>query len=61
MELLILLGTCCTLNLATNLPQILTTVENIDFSYFVDIANVWGVDYSDAIGSSNKIRSSPLV
>ena len=47
-----------TLNLATNLPQILTTVENIDFSYFVDIANVWGVDYSDAIDSSNKIRSS---
>ncbi len=46
------------LNLATNLPQILTTVENVDFSYFIDLANVWGVDYSDDIDSSNKLRSS---
>jgi len=47
-----------TLNLSTNLPGFFTTIENIDFSYFVDIANVWGVDYSSSIDDSNTIRSS---
>ncbi len=47
-----------TLNFSTNLPGFFTTVENIDFSYFVDFANVWGVDYSDTIDDSNSIRSS---
>ena len=30
----------------------------IDFSYFIDIANVWGVDYDKSIDDSNAIRSS---
>jgi len=30
----------------------------LDFSYFIDIANVWGVDYDSTIDDSNKIRSS---
>ena len=47
-----------TLNLSTNLPTILSTVENIDFSYFIDIANVWGVDYDSSIDDANAIRSS---
>ena len=47
-----------TLNLSTNLPTILSTVENIDFSYFIDIANVWGVDYDSSINDANAIRSS---
>ena len=34
------------LNFSTNLPGILTTIENIDFTYFIDFANVWGVDYN---------------
>ena len=46
------------LNLSTNIPSFLNTVENIDFLYFIDIANVWGVDYSDNIDDSNQIRSS---
>ena len=46
------------LNFSTNLPGILNTVENIDFSYFIDVANVWGVDYDSAIDDSNQIRSS---
>ena len=36
----------------------MNTVENIDFSYFIDVANVWGVDYDSAIDDSNQIRSS---
>ena len=30
----------------------------MDFSYFVDFANVWGVDYDSSLDDSNKIRSS---
>lgn len=47
-----------TLNLQTNIPGIFTTVENLEFSYFVDIANIWGVDYDENIGDSSKLRSS---
>ena len=47
-----------TLNLSTNLPRIFTTLENLDFSYFIDVANVWGVDYDSSIDESNTIRSS---
>ena len=46
------------LNLSTNLPGILSTVENMDFSYFIDFANVWGVDYDDSINDASEIRSS---
>ena len=46
------------LNLSTSLPGILTTIENIDFSYFIDFANVWGVDYNSSLDDSFKIRSA---
>ncbi len=46
------------LNFSTNLPGILTSFENLDFSYFIDVGNVWGVDYDDTIDESNTIRSS---
>ena len=46
------------LNLSTNLPGIFSTVENVDFSYFIDVGNVWGVDYDSVIDDSNRIRSS---
>ena len=45
-------------NLSTNLPFIFSTVENIDFSYFIDAANVWGVDYDSSIDDSGTLRSS---
>ena len=46
------------LNLSTNLPFILQENDNIDLNYFIDVANVWGVDYSDTIDDSNILRSS---
>ena len=46
------------INLSTNLPEILNTIENVDFSYFIDLASVWGVDYSSTIEDSSSIRSS---
>ena len=47
-----------TLNFSTNLPGILNTMENLDFSYFLDFGNIWGVDYDSSAGQSNFIRSS---
>ena len=46
------------INFDTTLPMILPSAESMDFKYFIDVGNVWGVDYSDAIDDSNKIRSS---
>ena len=46
------------LNLSTNIPGILTTLESLDFKYFIDMANVWGVDYDSSIKESNTLRSS---
>jgi outer membrane protein insertion porin family len=45
-------------NLSTNIPTFLDTIENIDFKYYIDMANVWGVDYDSSIDDSNFIRSS---
>ncbi len=46
------------INLSTNLPGVLNTLESLDFSYFVDVANIWGVDYNSSIDDSNTLRSS---
>ncbi len=46
-----------TLNLSTNIPGILSAIEILDFNYFIDIANVWGVDYNSSLDKS-QIRSS---
>ncbi len=46
------------LNFATTLPGIFKDLETIDFSFFIDAGNVWGVDYSDTIDDNSKIRSS---
>ena len=45
------------LNLNSTLPNILFENESIDFNFFVDLANVWEVDYNDSL-DSNKIRSA---
>jgi len=47
-----------TLNFATTLPNIIPDIQNADVKFFFDLANVWGVDYSDTLADSNKIRSS---
>ena len=32
--------------------------QNTDVSLFIDLANVWGVDYDSSLEDSNEIRSS---
>ncbi len=46
------------LNLSTNIPFAMPSLENVDFNYFIDAANVWGVDYDSTIDDSNSIRTS---
>ena len=45
-------------NLSSTLPRVLSEQENVDFRIFFDAANIWGVDYSDTLDDTNKIRSS---
>ena len=46
------------INFDTTLPMVFQTLENVDLRYFVDVANLWGVDYSSSVDQSNTIRSS---
>ena len=45
------------LNLNSTLPNVFFEKENIDLNLFLDLANVWEVDYNSSLDSS-KIRSS---
>ena len=45
-------------NFETNLPNLLPDKTNVDVSFFLDIGNVWGVDFDSSINDSNEIRSS---
>ena len=45
-------------NFTTTLPLILDDVQDFDGLFFVDAANLWGVDYDSSVNKSNKIRSS---
>ena len=46
-----------TINLSSEIP-VLQSFENTGFHAFLDIANVWGIDYDSSLGDSSKIRSS---
>ena len=47
-----------TLNMSTTVPQILPSFQNTDFSLFIDMANVWGVDYDSDLDDKSSLRSS---
>ena len=46
------------LNLEANFPNFFPEKSNAEVGLFFDAGNVWGVDYSDTIDDSNKIRST---
>ena len=46
------------INISSTLPQILENSQNVDFLFFMDAANVWGVDYDSSISENSKVRSS---
>ena len=45
-------------NFDTTLPMIFPTLEKVDIRYFLDAANLWGVDYDSSVDQSNTIRAS---
>jgi len=45
------------INFVSRFPRLLPELQNVDFSLFLDAANVWGVDYDKSLDNS-KIRSS---
>ena len=47
-----------TFNTSSTVPFILQTLESVDLKVFLDVGNVWGVDYSSSIDDSNKFRSA---
>lgn len=46
------------INFEAQLPNFLPESTNTDIGLFLDIGNVWGVDYDASIDDSNKLRSS---
>ncbi len=46
------------LNLEANLPNFLPESSRTDVGLFLDLGNVWGVDYDSSLNDSNEIRSS---
>ena len=44
-------------NFISNIPQIFEESQNVDFSFFADAADLWGVDYDSSI-EGDGIRSS---
>ena len=46
------------LTLSTTMPQVLPGLQSADFLLFLDVANVWGVDYDASVLDDNKIKSS---
>ena len=47
-----------TINTSSTVPFVLQTLESVDLKVFLDVGNVWGVDYSSAVDDSNKLRSA---
>ncbi len=47
-----------TINFSSTLPFLLENSQNTDFIMFLDIANIWGVDYNSSIDDDQKIRSA---
>ncbi len=46
------------INFSSTIPQILEGNENIDFLIFLDVGNVWGVDYFEGDDEGSSVRSS---
>ena len=44
------------INFNTSLPMIFPSFENIDFKYFLDVGNIWGVDYSKTLNQSKRFQ-----
>ena len=46
------------LNFSSDIPKLLENSQTTDFKIFLDIANVWGVDYDSSLDTSDDIKSA---
>ena len=46
------------MNFSSTIPQIFEESQNVDFLFFIDAANLWGVDYDNSLDDNGSIRSS---
>jgi outer membrane protein insertion porin family len=46
------------LNISSDLPKVLENSQTTDLKIFLDVANVWGVDYDSGLDSSDDIKSA---
>ena len=46
------------INFNSTIPQLFPNAQDFDFVFFLDVANVWGVDYDSSLDEDNDIRSS---
>ena len=45
-------------NLSSDIPKLLENSQTTDLKLFLDIANVWGVDYNSVLETSDDIKSA---
>ena len=46
------------MNFTSTIPQLFPTAQSFEFLFFIDAANIWGVDYDSSLDKNNDIRSS---
>ena len=46
------------MNFSSTIPQFFEESQNVDFLFFIDAANLWGVDYDSSLDDNGSIRSS---
>tara|TARA_B100000787_G_scaffold162220_1_gene142714 strand:+ start:4746 stop:6989 length:2244 start_codon:yes stop_codon:yes gene_type:complete len=46
------------INFSSTLPSLLENYQNADFLMFLDIANIWGVDYDNTLNKGDDIKSA---
>ena len=46
------------INFSSTLPQLLEESQNVNFLFFIDAANIWGVDYDNTLDDNGSLRSS---
>ena len=46
------------INANTSLPFLFENTQNVDGTIFLDVANLWGVDYDSSLDNNDEIRSS---
>ena len=50
--------TIASINFSSDIPKLFENSQNTDIKIFLDVANVWGVDYDSSLELSDDIKSA---